>query len=317
MRLATFRSGLIESTHEVSVVAVDEGGRVIGSWGDPNLGFFYRSVIKPFQATISLECGAQLHPEQLAVACASHGGFPLHLSLVAENLRNAGLDTNHLQCPPAWPRDPAAKDLLVASGHREPQRIFHNCSGKHSGWLSACAAQGWSTDDYLNPQHPLQQRVAALINDVTGVKPEPKGIDGCGAPTFRGELVGLARAFATLTTDQRFAAAAHAVQRFPAIVSSNTLTEGRFAGWWGGPVKGGAQGLIAAGRNGIGLAAKSHDGNGAIAIAGLLEAIGRLGLLSDVAASALEDVAHIPVMGGGTQVGIIEPLKTSSHETRK
>jgi L-asparaginase II len=138
---------------------------------------------------------------------------------------------------------------------------------------------------------------------------EPMGIDGCGAPTLRGELTGLARAFGRLTIEPRFAAAATAMKRFPALLSSNTLNEGKFAAWWGGPVKGGAQGLIAAGRHGIGIAAKSHEGNVEIAIAGMLEAIDRVGLLAQVAAEALVDVAQIPVLGGGRQVGTIEPIE--------
>ena len=154
--------------------------------------------------------------------------------------------------------------------------------------------------------------MASLINEVTGINPDPVGIDGCGAPTFRGQLIGLARAFASLSVDPRFASVAHAMARFPAIVSSNTMNDGRFAAWWGGPVKVGAQGLVAAGRNGIGLAAKNHEGNVDIAVAGLIEAAGRLGLLSDVARDALKDVSHIPVTGGGRQVGSIEPVVGSA-----
>ena len=93
------------------------------------------------------------------------------------------------------------------------------------------------------------------------------------------------------------------------MLSSNTLNEGKFAAWWGGPAKGGAEGLIAAGRHGIGIAAKSHEGNVDIAIVGMLEAITHLGLLSSTAQEALVDVSRIPVLGGGKQVGTIEPIK--------
>ena len=82
------------------------------------------------------------------------------------------------------------------------------------------------------------------------------------------------------------------MRRFPALVSSNNLAEGKFAAWWGGPVKAGGQGIMAASRNGIGFAAKSHEGDIDIAVAGLMEAIKQLGLLSTVAQQALTDVAH-------------------------
>ena len=309
MRIATIRSGQIESTHNVSVVAVDGDGHVIGTWGEQGIAFFYRSAIKPFQATVSREAGADLPPEQLAVTCSSHGGYPLHLGLVEANLAHAGLTADALQCPPLWPRDPGAKDLMIAGGRRQPARLFNNCSGKHSGWLVAAVARGWPTNTYLDRSHPLQQQVIALVAEVTGIAPEPFGIDGCGAPTMRGELTGLARSFGRLSHEPRFAEVALAMKRFPAILSSNTLAEGKFAAWWGGPVKGGAEGLIAAGRNGIGIAAKSHEGDVNIAIVGLLEAIRLLGLLSQTAEDALHDVAKIPVLGGGRQVGVIEPIE--------
>jgi len=308
MRIATIRSGQIESTHMVSIVATDGSGHVIDTWGEQDITFFYRSVVKPFQATVAQEAGANLGPEQLAIACASHGGYPIHLGLVEVNLSQVGLNSDSLRCPPAWPRAPEAKDLLIAAGHRRPRRLFHNCSGKHSGWLAASVASGWPLDDYLGPFHPIQQRVSALLKEVTGVNPEPAGIDGCGAPTLRGELTGLARAFGTLAVDPRFAEAALAVHRFPALVSSNNLPDGRFAAWWGGPVKVGAQGLIAAGRDGIGIAAKSHEGSMPIAVVGIVEAIRQLGLLPMVAQDALEDVARIPIYGGGQRVGTIEPV---------
>lgn len=308
MRLATIRSGEVEATHDVSIVATDEIGRVIGTWGDPDMTFYYRSAIKAFQATVSLECGADLFPEELAVTCASHGGYPIHLGLVASILKRADLDATALQCPPAWPRDPLAKDLLIRAGHKQMKRLFHNCSGKHAGWLAACATQGWPTATYLDRSHPLQQRVLSAIAEVTGVNPEPVGVDGCGAPTPRGNLRGLARAFGKLSADTRFEQARLATHRFPALTASNTLPDGRFAAWWGGPVKVGAQGLIAAGRNGIGIAAKSHEGAMPIAVAAIAEAAGRLGLLSRAAYDALKDVMRIPVVGGGRSVGTISPI---------
>lgn len=310
MRLATIRSGQVESTHDVSVAITDGHGAVIRSWGEPDLRFFYRSAVKPFQATITLEAGADLSPEQIAITCASHGGLPAHLALVESNLSGAGLTVDALQCPEAWPRDAAGKDLALIAGHREPTRLFHNCSGKHSGWLAASVASDLPTETYLDPEHPLQVKAAALIEEVTGVATDSVGVDGCGAPTLRGNLSGLARAFGRLSVETRFAAAATAMRRFPALVSSNNLNDGKFAAWWGGPVKVGAQGLIAAGRHGIGLAAKSHNGDVEMAIAGLLEAARQVGLLSQVAEEALAEVARIPVLGGGRKVGAIEPLES-------
>jgi L-asparaginase II len=314
VRLATIRSGEIESTHQVSVVVTDGNGRIVDSSGDPDIAFFYRSAIKPFQATISLEAGADLSPEQTAVACSSHGGLPAHQALVTSNLEAAGLTADALLCPEAWPRDAAAKELMLSIGRTAPTRLFNNCSGKHSAWLAACVAQGWPIETYLEPDHPLQQRVLETISDATGVAAEPIGVDGCGAPTPRGQLTGLARAFGRLSIEPRFERASTAMKRYPALVSSNNLNEGRFAAWWSGPVKGGAQGLIAAGRHGIGVAAKSHEGDVEIAIAAMVGVMRRNGLLPTAAINALEDVEHIPVLGGGRQVGTIEPLEDCDRQ---
>lgn len=308
MQLATIRSGEVESTHEVSVVITDESGKVIEASGNKDIRFFYRSAIKPFQATVSLEAGADLTQEQTAIVCSSHGGFPAHQELVKSNLTGAGLTVAALQCPPVWPRDPLAKELMLLGGHDKPTRLFNNCSGKHSAWLASCVTQGWPTDTYLDPDHPMQKRVAQFVAEVTGVAPDPIGVDGCGAPTPRGDLTGLARAFGLLSIEPRMERAATAMRRFPALLSSNNLNEGRFAAWWSGPVKGGAQGLIAAGRHGIGIAAKSHEGNVEIAIAAMMGLIQRMGMLSQAAIDDLVDVAKIPVLGGGLQVGTIEPI---------
>ncbi len=307
LRIRTVRSGLTESLHDATVVASDASGTVLAAWGDPDLAFFLRSAIKPFQATVAAEAGADLALEQMAVACASHSGFPVHLALVSSILEGAGLTEDALRCPPAWPLSERARDALVAAGRRRPLPLFHNCSGKHAAWLRACRATGWPEDGYLDPSHPLQRRVRQVVAEVTGEDPGPGGVDGCGAPTLRGTTRGLARGFARLTADARFAAAATAMHRYPSLVADDRRGDGRLGAWWGGPVKVGAAGLIAAGRDGIGIAAKSHEGSASVALVALMEGIRRLALLPQVAWDALRDVARPPVLGGGRIVGSLEP----------
>jgi L-asparaginase II len=303
----TIRSGLTEAFHDGDVVAIDGDGTTLLSLGDPDLPIYYRSAIKPIQATVAVEHGADLPREHLALACASHSGWPVHLATVAAMLRAGGLDASALQCPRSWPLAPGARDLLVGAGHLRKRRIYHNCSGKHAGFLRACVAQGWPTDSYLAPDHPLQRRIAARVADTTGVDPTPAGVDGCGAPAMRGSIRGLARAFSHLTTDPALAEAADAMAACPALVGGNERLDGRIGAWWGGPLKVGAQGVLAAGRGGIGIAVKSRSGSGEIAAIGMMEVMRRLGMLSDAAHAALRDVAHVPVLGGGLPVGAIGP----------
>lgn len=302
MLVGTTRSGLTESTGRTSAIAIDTTGGTLLSWGSPDRPLFYRSAIKPFQATVSIETGATLDSERLAVACSSHGGAPVQLAHVEAILASVDLDERALRTPPDWPLGLRSRRRAIARGHRR-RPIFHNCSGKHAGWLAACHAAGLDTASYLDPDHPIQRDVTALIADVTEHGPEPVGVDGCGAPTLRGTLRGLARGYSTLTSDDRFSAASAAMTRFGGLVGANERVEVAIASWWDGPVKTGAEGLLVAAHRGVGVAVKSEEGDVRTAAIALVTALGRLGLLSDAAAAGLEGVTRQPVRGGGVIVG--------------
>lgn len=286
---------------------VDAAGRTKNEWGEPDRPLYYRSSVKAIQATVGIENGATLSPEELAVVCSSHSGTAAHLALVRRILANAACDESALRCPPDLPLGPGARRLALRAGHG-PQRIFHNCSGKHAGFLAASVASGWSLRDYLAPDHPLQQRVMTAVADLTGTDGHPPGVDGCGAPTLRGTIRGLARAFAIVSVDERFAAARSAITRYPALTSGNDRPDGRLAMWWDGPAKGGAQGLMVAARDGVAIATKSHGGSVAVAVQALISVAHHLGMLSAAAHEALAAEREPPVMGGGRQVGSIIPL---------
>jgi len=297
------RSGLGESTHDVDVCAVDAAGTELLVSGDPDRPMYYRSTVKPFQATAALEAGVAVPAEHLAVMCASHGGWPEHLTIVGEILRSAGLDERALQTPAAWPISKGAEDLLQRRGTVSARRIFDNCSGKHAGMLAACVAAAWPTESYRDPAHPLQAQIIDMIAEVTGVEGAPVGVDGCGAPAARGTVRGLARGFSALTIDDRYAAVADAMSRFPALVADNERPDGVLGRWWGGPVKAGAEGSIGLSRHGVGIAAKARSGSAAAATAAAVITADRLGMLSDAMRQSLDRVAEPVILGGGRPVG--------------
>ena len=305
MQFLTVRNGLPESIHDVAVCAVDADGTERYRSGDPDRPLFYRSAVKPLQATVALEAGIELPTEHIAVASSSHSAWPAHLAIVRSMLAAVGLDEGALQCPAVWPLSQGARDLQVGRGVRKPKRIFHNCSGKHAAMLAACVAQGWPTESYLERDHPLQHRIVDLVAETTGISPEPVGIDGCGAPTLRGSVRGLATAFARLSSASRFERAADAISRFPALVADNARADGHLARWWGGPVKVGAEGLIGIGRHGIGIAAKARAGGSDMAVAAVIAAASDLGLLPEAMRAALSSEAAPPVLGGGVPVGAL------------
>jgi L-asparaginase II len=302
----TIRSGLVESTHPWSGVVVTDSGDVLERWGDIDEPLYYRSAIKPLQATASLEAGVDLPPEHVALACASHSATEAHVAIVRRILADGGLDESALQCPPSRPMSAPARDR-VAAGGGGAARILHNCSGKHATFLRACVAAGWPLDTYLDPGHPLQVRIADLVAEMTGIAVDPVGVDGCGAPTLRGTIRGLATGFARITVDPRHRAVATAMGRYPALTSGNVRPDGRIAMWWDGPAKGGAEGLMVAARHGVGIATKSHQGSIPVAAMALIEIAARCGMLSSTALDSLRPVRTPPVMGGGRRVGVVVP----------
>ncbi|HSJ71881.1 MAG TPA: asparaginase [Acidimicrobiia bacterium] len=306
MRFARIRSGLVESVHDVSVIAIDRTGTTLYATGDTDRPMFHRSAIKPFQALAAMRLGLELPPEHLAVTCSSHRGFPVQVAIVERILSDHGLGPDALQCPPDWPWAQRARDIVLRSGATGPERRFHNCSGKHAGWLAACNVAGLPTESYLDPGHRIQRDILGIVTDLTGEDPEPVGVDGCGAPTLRGTVHGLARAFSRLTSDPELAAIAGAMSQYPALVADNVGCEGRFGISSGGPSKGGAEGAFATSLHGIGIAAKSAEGSSAIAVAAAIEVARRIGLLPRTAAEQLDDCVRIPVIGASRQVGSLE-----------
>lgn len=302
------RSGQIEASHLGAIHACDLSGRALLSRGEIDRRFFFRSAIKPLQATVCLEAEADCSVEELAVACSSHGGHPVHVALVRTLLAGAGLSDADLQTPPAWPLDPVATRQLVAAGGRRPQPIYHNCSGKHALMLRACVAAGWPTHSYTDPDHPLQVRILRLVAEVTDGEGEPVGVDGCGAPAFAGTVRGLANAFAHIAGEGRFDRVRSAMHRFAPLAGNRGRVDSDLAIAVNGVAKVGAVGCLGVALSGrMGLAVKCWDGSDRAAGVGAIEALGRLVDLPPAVAAGLAVHARPPVLGGGRVVGAVEP----------
>lgn len=303
MRFARVRSGLAESFDDVEAVAVDSAGAELFASGNPDRPMFYRSAIKPLQALAAKRTGLALPPEHLALTCASHSGYPVHVAIVRQILSNSGLTEAALRNTPDRPLARHANADLIAKGDRTKRPILHNCSGKHAGWLAACLHAGWDIETYLDPDHPLQSSILEIVEEFSGVDPRPVGVDGCGAPTLQGSIRGLATSFANLDTTEEMAPIAAAMARFPALVGDNITTDGRIGAWWGGPQKRGAEGSFAMVRHGVAIATKSMSGDADIAATAALHVADRLGMLTDAMKTSLEPQLLPPVLGAGHTVG--------------
>lgn len=187
------RNGFVEGHHYGSLVALDADGSVAWSVGDADVPVLPRSCNKPVQALGMVRVGLDLPPELLALACASHSGEPFHVEGVRRILAGVGLTEDALKTPPDYPLDDDAREAVIREGAgRAP--VLMNCSGKHAAMLATCELNGWRTEGYLDPAHPLQRAIAATVEDLTGRPIARTAVDGCGAPLFATTLRGLATA---------------------------------------------------------------------------------------------------------------------------
>jgi len=274
---------------------------------------FPRSSNKPMQAAAMRACGLAVEGELLALASASHSGEDFHVTGVRKILAGAGLTEDTLQCPPALPMDEPTLWRFLGEGGR-PDRVHMNCSGKHAAMLATCVAAGWPTETYRDPDHPLQREIKADLGRLAGEDVAATGVDGCGAPLFAISLTGLARAFRALVLadpDSAERSVADAVRAHPAWTSGTNRSERELHQAVPGLlVKSGAEGVqafaLADGRAG---AVKMEDGAPraipAITVA-LLRAIGA-DQADGVDRDALDQIANVPVYGGGQVVGGIQP----------
>jgi L-asparaginase II len=256
--------------------------------GDTLLPIFPRSAVKVLQALPLVASGAadrwQLGDEELALACASHGGEATHVRTAAGMLAKAGMDLTALECGAHWPYHDGALKALARSGEA-PTALHNNCSGKHSGFvcLGCHMARGDAGQPdarsylrgYLQQGHAVMREVTAALQATTGydLASAPVGTDGCSIPTYAVPLQHLAHAFARVATgvglSASHAGAARrlraAVARAPHMVAGSGRFDSRVMERLGERVfcKVGAEGVYCAALpdQGLGVAIKMDDGN--------------------------------------------------------
>ena len=298
------RGDMVESRHRGAFAVCDTQGRVLLSTGDVERTIYPRSAIKPLQALALVETGAAeafaVSDAEVALACASHDGEPLHADAASQWLQRIGLSVDDLECGAHWPYHEPSLRALAAHGET-PTPAHNNCSGKHDGFLTLAKHLGAPTAGYIRFEHPVQQRVLGILEMMSGLNlgDAPRGIDGCGIPQYGMPLGNLALAFARFAEpddqpERRQAACARvrrAMAEHPVMVAGHerfctkviAATQGRAL------VKTGAEGVFAAAvpELGLGVAIKIDDGEkraSQVVMAGLLD---RLGVLDDGAQRVL------------------------------
>ena len=200
------RSGYVESFHVGYGVIVDPAGGIIKAYGDAEYLTYVRSSAKPLQGMATLRSGTyddfKLTPEELAVICSSHSGEPIHTETVSQIFSKAGIGPELLACGIHPPIHRESAKALQNAG-MAPQQIHNNCSGKHSGMLATCVQLGYPMEDYLNPEHPVQQYIYEIVKEYTDSDTIHRGVDGCSAPVFYLPLQKVAMAFARITQQEQ------------------------------------------------------------------------------------------------------------------
>jgi L-asparaginase II len=157
--------------------------------GDINYQLWSRSLLKPWQLIQHLPIlkrhFPQLKPEHLALFMASHSAEPRHLELLEEIIAITGASEDGLKCPPAVPISSVTKNQ-IGEGEEKARRRFHNCSGKHIGYLSAIKASAGDPEKYLLADQPQHVRLRKVLSALIKRSEESllSTTDGCQLPNY-------------------------------------------------------------------------------------------------------------------------------------
>jgi L-asparaginase II len=238
------RGDVVEARHVVHAVAVRDGF-VVDAAGDPSLVTYLRSAAKPLQVLPLVRLRPDLEDAEVAIASASHLARPEQLAPVRSLLARAQASEADLECGEA------------------PTRLEHNCSGKHAAMLLLCRERGWPKAGYRLAEHPCQQAMAAEVATAAELPSGqiPTAVDGCGVVTFALTLDRAARVWSRLEELDGGRRVTSAMRALPDLVRGpgepDTELMRLGEGW---VAKGGAEGLLCAARDGLGIAVKSEDG---------------------------------------------------------
>lgn len=319
VRVIVSRGGLEESAHEVHAVICDAAGTAFAVHGDAEVPVIARSAIKPIQAAVAWDAGA-FHAfgfglEEVALACASHGGEPEHVAVARRALALCGAGEEDLACGPHEPLHAPAARALAAAGER-PGRVHNNCSGKHAAMIALARHLGAPVRGYHAAEHPVQRAMGAALAAWAGLGLAglQTATDGCGVVTFRLPLRALAVAYARWgVADAGPRAVREAIAAHPRLLAGTgrlctavtRVTEGAVL------AKVGAEGVYCAcvPARGLGIALKALDGSRRAADAALAALLDASAAVSDAAVAELQELACPPVRNTrGDVVGAIEAV---------
>ncbi|MCC6319317.1 MAG: asparaginase [Gemmatimonadaceae bacterium] len=303
------RGSMIESRHRVHAAVWDAATGLVGVARDPFMHSPWRSCAKPFQLMPFLETGGfdelVWGDDELALACASHGGEPEHVAVAAHMLQSIGLEEGDLACGPHEPLSRRGAKALREAG-AAPSRLHNNCSGKHASMLGRAHLSGWPTQGYERDGHPVQVASLEAVARWTSVPAEKieRGVDGCGVVVFGLPLAQMSRAYAMLATsatrgEEIPARIMRAIRTRPLLFSGSDRFDSLVVEETSGNVvpKVGAEGVhsVAILDRGLGCTVKVEDGATRAQYPAVLRLLQLLGALPDPLPQRLQDFARTRV----------------------
>lgn len=325
-----WRGEVLDSIHHGVAAVANAQGELLERWGDTGWLTYPRSALKPIQATALAELGVfdglGIDERHVAISTASHLAEPFHVETVRQWLAQIGLDEGDLSCGPDMPRNAEALASVLAAGGLQ-SRLYHNCSGKHAGFLRLAQLQGWPIHGYASVTHPAQLHYLDVLSDFIDrdARKQPIAVDGCKLPAVAMTVADFACAMARFAsvrvrTPERVRAVRRvhcAMRAHPDYVSGTgtpslhliKATDGRVL------VKTGAEGFLTAfvPSEGVAVALKILDGDMRVPFGPLLQIMRRHGLILPREMEQLSRYLHIPVHdSGGSEVGCIRAALPSS-----
>lgn len=327
------RGGITESRHRGHIVAVEPDGTIAAFLGAPETVTYLRSSAKPHQAIPLLVSGAAdrfgFNEREIALACASHSGEPIHTEVAATMLKKIGLGPEALKCGVHEPFSPEIARQLREQGET-PNVLQNNCSGKHAGMLALALHLGAPSETYDEPTNQVQLAIGKTVAKFSEIAIEDiaVGTDGCGVPVFGITVKAMALMYARLVStpadyDEETKIACSrivsAMTTYPELIGGTAdrldteimrAAPGRLVS------KVGAEGVYTLGvlpcadwPRGLGLALKIEDGDDHRARPTVvIESLRQLGILKNESLEAVARYAFFPVRNRrGEVVGEVTP----------
>ncbi|MCJ7842743.1 asparaginase [Lederbergia sp. NSJ-179] len=183
------RAGLVENIHDGLICGVNDQFQTLYQVGDVEQYVYYRSAAKPIQAIPAFMTGVkekyQLTDEEATLFTASQRGEPYHIAALESLLKKIPVAETDLHCAASLALNSEPRDEMIRN-RQQKRRLYHNCAGKHLGFLAVCRELGYPLEGYWKIDHPLQQKITAILSNLAEISIDKikVGIDGCGVPVF-------------------------------------------------------------------------------------------------------------------------------------